>query len=167
MNRRLLVYVSLFTLFVCCLFVVYNPNIATNFTTDFSDGEVFTSQNNHFDFKEFSINSSKAKSFTAKIKTIGHTQFVDDTGNITINYLELDKMIQSNRDWHNSLLKKELERPSWSVDGVMVHEIDFILNDELYSAYQKNSSADAIIYLSTPSEQETADIMNSLAFREG
>lgn len=166
MNKRLLVYISLFTVFVCGLFVFYNPNIATNFTTDFSDGEVFTSQNNNFDFKDFSINSTNAKNFTSKIKTMGHTQFVDDSGNITINYLEFDKMIQSNRDWHDSLLNKELERPSWSVDGVMVHEIDFIFSDELYSAYEKNSKINTIIYISTPNEQETADIMNSLTFKE-
>lgn len=166
MNMRLLLYISLFTVLVCCLFVNYNPNIATNFTTDFSEGEVFTSQNGHFDFKDFSVNSPKVNNFTAKIKTIGHTQFIDDSGNITINYLELDNMIQSNKDWHTSLLNKELERPSWTVDGVIIHEIDFIFHGELYSAYLKNSSTNVIIYLSTPDDQETADMMNSLTFKE-
>lgn len=166
MNKRVLIYISLFTVLVCCLFVNYNPNIATSFTTDFSDGEVFTSENGHFDFRDFSIYCSDAKNFTAKVKTIGHTQFIDDTGNITINYLELDNMIQSNKDWHTSLLNKELERPSWTVDGVSVHEVDFIFHDELYSAYQKNSSENTIIYLSTPDEQETAGMMNSLTFKD-
>jgi hypothetical protein len=166
MNKRLLVYMSLFTVFVCCVFVTYNPNIADDFTSDFAEGEVIMPENGHFDFKDFSINSSKAKRFTAKAKTIGHTQFIDESGNITINYLELDKMIQSNKDWHRSLLDSELERPSWTVDGVSVHEIDFIFHDELYSAYQKNSRTNAIIYLSTPDEQETAYMMNSLTFNE-
>ena len=99
-------------------------------------------------------------------KNIGHTQFIDDTGNITINYMNLDNMIQSTRDWHRNLLDKELEKPSWSVDGVMVHEVDFFIHDEQYSAYVKNSTSNVIIYLSTSSEQETADIVKSLKFKE-
>ena len=60
----------------------------------------------------------------------------------------------------------ELEKPSWTVDGVTVHQIDFHSGDTRYSAYMKNSTTNTIIYISTPSEKETADMMNSLKFRE-
>ena len=161
MNKKLLLAIALFTVFVCCIFVSYNPTIAQKYTSNFSEGEVFTTQNGHFDFKEFSLNSSKTKNFTARIISNGHTQFVDDTGNITVNYIELYKMIQTKKDDANSFLNGELKKPSWTVDGVLVHEIDFE-NCELYSAYQKDSSKNTIIYLSTTSERETADLMNSL-----
>ena len=167
MKKRLLIYILLFTLLVCFLFVGYNPNIASRFSEDYTDGEVFTSSDGRFDFREFSITSPGSHSFTAKTKNIGHVQFTDDTGNITINYLDLDNMVQSTRDWHKNLLDKELEKPSWSVDGVMVHEIDFLIHDEQYSAYVKNSTSNEIIYLSTSSEQETADLVNSLEFKDG
>lgn len=166
MERRLFAYVALFTIFVSCIFVSYNSNIATDFTEDFKEGEVFLPENDHFDFRSFLFNCSNAKNFTVKFISNGHTQFIDDTGNITVNYVEFDKMIQSKRDWNNHLFNHELEKPSWSVDGVMVHEIDFIFHDELYSAYVKNSTKNTIIYLSTPSEQQTADIVNSLSFKE-
>lgn len=166
MEKRLFVYVVLFTVFISCIFVGYNPNIATEFTSDFSDGEVFVPQGNHFDFKDFSIDCTSAKNFTARKMANGHTQFYDDTGDITINYVELDKMIQTKRDGTDFILNHELEKPSWSVDGVVVHEIDFIFYDNLYSAYAKSSDKNAIIYLSTPSEQQTADMMNSLSFKE-
>ena len=166
MNKRILLYISLFTLLVCFLFVGYNPNIASRFSEDYTDGEVFTSSDGEFDFREFSITSPGSHSFTAKTKNIGHVQFTDDTGNVTINYLDMDNMIQSTRDWHNNLLEKELEKPSWSVDGVMVHQLDFLMGESLYSAYVKNSTSNRIIYLSTSSEQKTADIVNSLEFKE-
>ena len=161
MNKNLLLTIAVLTVFTCCVFVSYNPTIAQKYNSSFSEGEVFTPQDSHFDFKDFSLNSSKTKNFTTKIISNGHTQFIDDTGNIIINYIELDKMIHMKRDSANSFLNEELKKPSWTVDGVMVHEIDFN-NCKLYSAYQKDSSKNTIIYLSTTNEKETADLMNSL-----
>ena len=166
MNRKLLISMALFTLFVCCLFVIYNPNIATPYTTEFGNGEVFASQNGFYDFKKFALNSSKTNNYTAKMITKGHIQLFDDTGKRTINIIELNKMINTKRDSVNSFLNGELEKPSWTVDGVTVHQIDFHSGDPLYSAYMKNSTTNTIIYISTPSEKETADMMNSLKFRE-
>ena len=166
MDKRLFAYVALFTLFVCCVFVSYNPDIATAYSGNFSDGEVFTPQNSHFNFKDFSLNCTGAKNFTARTVITGQTQFVDDTGDRIINYLELDKMIPSNRDKANSFLNNELKKPSWTVDGVGVHEITFTFYDDMYSAYLKNSSTNTIMYISTTNEQETADMMNSLQFNE-
>lgn len=165
MNRTLSLAVVLFTLLVCFMFVIYNPNIATEYPSEFADNEVFTPDNGHYDFKTFTINTTETKNFTARIITSGHIRLADDTGKRTINIIELDKMINTKRDSINSFLNGELEKPSWSVDGVTVHQIDFKSGDPLYSAYMKNSSSDTIIYLSTPSEKETADMMNSLEFR--
>ena len=166
LNKKILLYVGLFTVLVCCLFVNYNPNIAANFTSDFTDGEVFYPQNGTFDFRDFSIQSNESENFTVKIMSNGYTRLVDDTGNITINFLQSDNMIHSQRDWNEYILNHELEKPSWSVDGVMVHEIKFIFHDELYSAFIKNCDNDTIIYLATPSAQHTADMVNSLTFKE-
>ena len=164
MNRKLLLIIALFTVFACCVFVGYNPTIAQNYSGNFTDGELFTPVNGHFDFRDFSLNSSKTQNFTVKIISNGHTQFIDNTGNVTINYIEPDKMIPISRDKAVSILNNELEKPSWSVDGVMIHEIDFKSSEPLYSAYQKDSSKNSIIYLSTTNEKDTADMMNSLRF---
>lgn len=163
MNRKLLLVISLFTVLVCCIFVLCNPTIADDNASNFTDGEMFMPSNEEFNFKNFTIKSTDTKNFTTKIISNGHTQFVDDTGNITINYLELDKMIHINKDKVVSFLNGELQKPSWSVDGVEVHQIGF-RDGTLYSAYQKNSSSNVIIYLSTPNEQVTANLMNSLCF---
>ena len=78
MKRRLLVYVSLFTLLVCFLFAAYNPNIASDFSEDYNDSEVFTPSNGNFDFRHFTLSSPGSHNFTAKQKNIGHTPFIDD-----------------------------------------------------------------------------------------
>lgn len=161
MNKKLLFAVAAITILACCAFVMYNPTISEKYDSTFSEGEVFTPQNGHFDFKNFSLDSSKIKNFTAKIISNGHTQFVDDTGNITINYLELDKMIHIKRDEANSFLADEMKNPSKTVDGVTVYEIDYN-NTKLYSAYKNDSSKNTVIYLSTTSDKETAELMNSI-----
>lgn len=92
MNRTLFLAVALFTLLVCTMFVIYNPNIATEYTSEFADNEVFMSENYLFDFKTFTIKDTKAKNFTAKIITNGHIRLADDTGDKTINVIKLNKM---------------------------------------------------------------------------
>lgn len=165
MNRRLFIGITLFSIFVSSMFIVYNPNIATEFSDDYTQGEVFLPKNHAFEFKTFSINSS-AKNFTAKIITPGHIMLIDDTGDTTINVVELDHMINSQKDQVKRVMDHELEKTSWTLDGVAVHQIDFIFYSTLYSAYCKNSTTNTIIYLSSPNEQETADMMNSLTFRK-
>lgn len=164
MDARLLLFITLLTLIACLVFVGYNPNIAVEYDGNITDGETFSSNNHQFDFKAFLMNSS-SRSFTANIIMNGHTQLVDDTGNITINYLELDKMFHIKRDRVEQFLGEELKKPSWNVDGVNVHEITFIFHDNLYSAYYKNSTSNTVIYIASPDEQVTADLMNSLEFR--
>ncbi len=166
MKWKSLILVALFTIFACGIFVVVNPNIAQVYPSDYTDGEVFIPVDGHYDFRTFSLNSSNAKNFTTRIISNGHVQLIDDTGNITVNVVELDKMIPAKRDSVNTILNGELDKPSWTVDGVCVHQIDFPSYDTLYSAYQKNSTTNTIIYLSTPNEKQTADMMNSLRFKE-
>lgn len=163
MSGKLKFCIMLFTLFVCCLFVFYNPTITAHVSDDITDGEVFTSQKGQFDFRIIKLNSS-ADNFTSRHITNGHIQLYDDTGNVTVNIIQYDKMIHYKRDGIESFFKSELETPSWTVDGVSVHEIDFLISDTLYSAYVKNSTTDTVVYLSTPNESETAAMVNSLSF---
>ena len=165
MNRRLFIAIVMFSVFVSCMFIVYNPNIATELSDDYTQGEVFLPKNHTFEFKTFSLNS-KAKNFTAKVITQGHIMLIDDTGDTTINVVELDNMINSQKDEVKFIMDHELEKTSWTLDGVAVHQIDFIFHSPLYAAYCKNSTTNTIIYLSSPNEQETADMMNSLTFRK-
>lgn len=165
MEIKTIAILVIFTAFVSVMFIAYNPNLATDLNDDYKPGEVFLPTDNHYEFKTFSLNST-ARNFTAKIITNGHIMLIDDTGDTTINVVEPDNMINSQRDEVNYVLGEELKKPSWTVDGVNVHQIDFIFYDTLYAAYYKNSTVNTIIYLSSPNEQETADMMNSLAFKE-
>lgn len=164
MNRRLIFYIVTFTIFVSALFVIYNPDIATPIENTVADHETFMPENGHFDFREFSINSTSTKNFTSKTLTKGHYQLIDDEGNITINVLNLDKMFNYRKDKTVSFLKGELKKPTFAVDGVEVHEIEFRNGAMLYAAYFRNSTTNTIICISTPNEKQTADLMNSLEF---
>ena len=141
---------------------MYNPNIATPID---SHNEVFTPNNGHFDFHDFTIKSD-AKNFTAKTLTKGHYQLIDNTGNITINVLSPDKMFNSRKDKTMNFLKDELKKPSFTVGGVEVHEIEFRNGDMLYASCMKNSTSNMVVYISTPSEVKTAEMMNSLEFKD-
>ena len=54
-----------------------------------------------------------------------------------------------------------MKNPSKTVDGVTVYEIKYN-NTKLYSAYKNDSSKNTVIYLSTTSDKETAELMNSI-----
>lgn len=165
MNKRLIIAVMLFTVFVCGLFVVYNPNITDEFENEtFGNGEVFTQTEGVYDFKILTLKSPDADNYTAHVISSGHTLLVDESGDKCINILEFDKMLHSQKDSKESFLHSELKKPGWSVDGVEIHQIDFLLSDSLYSAYIKNSTTDTVVYIATPSEKETAEMVNSLIF---
>ncbi|MBE6507911.1 MAG: hypothetical protein E7Z77_00705 [Methanobrevibacter sp.] len=164
MKKKYILYLTLFSILFCCIFTILNPNIAQDYPCEFRDGEVFTPTDGHYDFRTFSLNSSNAKNFTTRIVSNGHVMLVDDTGNITVNVIEPDKMIPTKKGKINSLLCEELHKPSWTVDGVCVHQISFMFYENLYASFQKNSTTNTIIYLSSPNEKETADLMNSLTF---
>lgn len=155
-----------FTLFACCLIAFLNPILCTDLDDgNFTEGEVFLPADGCYDFKTFSLNSS-CKSFTVKHIESGHVTLVDDTGNITVNVVQLDKMINYKRDSARSFIKGELQKTNWMVDGVCIHEIEFLIGGKLYSACVKDVSTNTLVYLSTPLDQETADLINSLRFSD-
>ena len=98
--KRMLLILALFTIIACCAFVALNPNIAQDYPEDFTDGEMFMPVNGTYDFRNFTLNSD-AKYFKVKIISNGHVQLVDDSGDITVNVIELDKMIPAKRDHIN------------------------------------------------------------------
>ena len=157
--------IALFTAFASLIFVLYNPTIACEFDETFSDGEVFIPENDAYDFKVLTLKIPNTKNFTAKRISSGHFLLVDETGNKCVNIIEWDKIIHSKRDGMESFFKSELDKPSWSVDGVVVHQIDFISSDSMYSAYAKDSSKNTVVYIATPDEKDTAEMMNSLEFK--
>lgn len=165
MDKKVIIWLVVFTTFVSVMYIIHNPNIAANLTDDYAEGEVFLPANNHYEFKTFGLNST-AKNFTAKIITNGHAMLIDDKGDTTINVVELDHMINSQRDEVNHTLSEELKNNASTVDGISVHQIDFPFRKSLYAAYLKNSTINTIIYLSTPDKQKTADMTNSLEFIE-
>ena len=166
MKRSLMLSISAFTVFVCLMFVFYNPTIAGDFSNQtFSDGEVFTPTEGVFDFKVCTVRSPNAKNYTAQVASSGHTVLVDETGECCINVIQWDRMLNSQKDRKESFIKGELEKPSWSVDGVCIHQIDFIFSDSMYAAYVRNPSTNTGVYIATPDEQTTADIANSLVFQ--
>lgn len=165
MKMKHMILLMVFTVLVCAAYVAYNPTITDRFESDYSDGEVIRPVNGVFDLKKVALESPKSKSFTARLDTSGHVMFYDDTGDRTVNIIEYDKMIHLKRDGIDSFLRGELEKPSWVVDGVCVHQIDFRDGSTLYSAYIKNSTADTVVYIATPNEKETADLANSVEFK--
>lgn len=133
MKRKVIIALILFTIFVCVLFVFNNPIILTHIESEkFAEGEVFMPHGETYDFKTFCINSS-AKNYTVKFAYNGQVQLIDDTGNITINIYQWNKVNNVERFYKKSFIDSELRNPSWMVDGVNVQEIEFRQGD-LYSA---------------------------------
>lgn len=165
MNKKLIIALIALTVVMCTLFVLHNPTVAHNLDNEtFAENEVFFSKNGLYDLKLISLKSPDAKNFTVKRVSNGHTLIVDDTGNRCINIVEFDSMIQSSKDRIENFLHNELENPSWTVDGVSVSQIDFMFSDSMYASYMKDSSRNVAVYIATPSERETADMVNSLVF---
>ncbi|MBQ8016789.1 MAG: hypothetical protein IJ258_01655 [Methanobrevibacter sp.] len=163
MKRKVIVAFVVFTVFVCILYVYNNPIILTHIESEkFTEGEVFVPFNGEYDFKTFKLNSS-AFNYTVKFAYKGHVQLVDDTGNITINVLQWDKINNIERFYRKAFIDSELRKPSWTVDGVNVHEIEFRQGD-LYSAAVKDTDRDTWIYIAAPDEAETAKMITSLRF---
>ena len=164
MNMRLEISVIAFTLFVCCLVAFLNPVLCMELDDgNFTQDEVFAPEDNQFDFGTFRLNSS-CKNFTVYHIESGHVSMSSDTGNRVINVIQLDKMINFKKDSIRSFIKGELQKTNWMVDGVCVHEIEFMNGEKLYSACVKDVPTNTMVYVATPSDKETADMINSLTF---
>lgn len=160
---RLEISVIAFTVFVCCLVAFMNPVLCTELDSDYAQGEVFLPEDNQFDFEAFSLNSS-CKNFTVYHAESGHVCLASDTGDRVVNVIQLDKMMNFKKDSKKSFLNGELQKTSWMVDGVNVHEIEFANGEKLYSACVKDISTNTLVYVATPSDKETSDMINSLDF---
>ena len=160
---RLEISVIAFTLLVCGLVAFLNPVLCTELDSNYTQGEVFLPEDNQFDFETFTLNSS-SKNFTVYHAESGHVCLADDTGDRVVNIIQLDKMMNFKKDSTKSFINGELQKTSWMVDGVNVHEIEFRNGEKLYSACMKDVSTNTMVYVATPSDKETADIINSLDF---
>lgn len=167
MNRKHTFTIVLFTVFVCSVFVFLNPVLCSDLGSEnFSEGEIFLPSNGTFDFGDFRINDSQIKNFTVKYADISHVLLVDETGDKVINVIQMDKMINLRKSYEKSFINGELQKTGWMVDGVEIHEIEFSKGDNLYSACVKDISSGKLIYIATPSDNETAAMINSLSFNK-
>ena len=164
MSKGLVASVAIFTLVMCSVFVFVNPVVLADNPETFAEGEVFFSSNGEYDFKEFSLNDTNVNNFTVKFVQSGHTLIVDETGGKVINVIKYGNMVKSNKIHVKNFIDGELQKTNWMVDGVCVHEIEFSGGDRMYSACVKDTSSDTMIYVATPSEKETAGMINSLTF---
>ena len=151
---------------VAYILIINFPGIVATFDENkYVDGEVHYPVNREYDFKLFTLNSSKSRNYTATIAASGYCQFVDDRGNNTINVLEWNKM--NLPQWHdvNSSLQKEFEKPSHVAEGIRIIDVDF-MGYPLYASYLTNEDRSITIYIATPSENETLEIIKTLKFKE-
>lgn len=160
---RLEISVIAFTLLVCGLVAFLNPVLCMELDGNYTQGEVFLPADNQFNFEAFSLNSS-CKNFTVYHVESGHVSMADDTGDRVINIIQLDRMISFKKDSTKSFINGELQKTNWMVDGVNVHEIEFTNGEKLYAACVKDVSTNTLVYVATPSDEETADMINSLNF---
>ena len=146
--------------------ISYYPIISASFDDAKDvDGEVFMPDDGAYDFRKFTLNCSKSRNFTATIDSSGHAQMIDYKYSNTINVLEWDKMTKSNRELLNSSLLKELAKPSHSVDGVEIIDVDY-LSAKLYASYAYDEDTNTAVYLSTPSEAQTVEMIKTLKFKK-
>lgn len=167
MNRKMMISLVLFTAVICYFFLIANPVLSSDFDYwNYTEGEIFTPSNGHYDFGLFSLNNSDTQYFKVKYVEAGHVLFVDETGRKVINLVQFDRMINIKKDNARQFLGGELLKTSWMVDGVEVHEVDFVTGDKDYSASKRNLSSGTIIYLATQNDTETAGMINSLTIEE-
>ena len=160
---RLEISVIAFTLLVCGLVAFLNPVLCTELDSNYTQSEVFLPAEGQFDFEAFTLNSS-CRNFTVYHAESGHVSLASDTGDRVVNIIQLDRMINFKKDSTMSFINGELQKTNWMVDGVNVHEIEFANGEKLYSACVKDVSTNTLVYLATPSDKETADMINSLDF---
>lgn len=147
------------------LLFTYFPVICASFDdAKYVDGEVFTPADGEYDFRKFSLNSSKTRNYTTVICSSGYAQLIDDKGNHTINVVEWDKMTPAMRDMVNSTFNPELKRPSHCSHGIRIIDVD-LYGEMLYASPAYDKKTNTLIYIATPSEDETVEMMETLEFR--
>ena len=154
---KIILMAMIITALVSLFFIFSNPILFENMDYDFSDGEVFKAQENHFDFGLFSLNSTQ-HNFTAKVVESGFIQLVGENDKYIINVIQKDKMFDFKASEINDELKGEFELENQSVDGVTIYKEEYMM-DSSYSAYI--NSSDFELYISTPDINETVMMAKS------
>ena len=164
MNINLKTFLVIIGVLVIYLSFLYFPVILATFDdAKYVDGEVFTPVNGEYDFKKFSLNSSKTKNYTAVICSSGYAQLIDDKGNHTINVVEWNKMTYAMRDLVNSTFDPEIKRLGHYSHGIRIIDGD-IFSEKLYASPVYSPYEDMLIYIATPSEAETVEMVQTLEF---
>lgn len=128
------------------------------------DGKVYKPVNGKYDFETFSMKCSHTKNYTAKVENSGFIHLLDNCGNHTINVMEWGKMNYLYRFMLNYSISKEFKNPSHMKGGIRIIEVD-LDEGRNYAAYSYNSSRDTLVYLSSPSEAETLEMIKTLEFK--
>ena len=128
------------------------------------DGKVYEPVNGKYDFETFSLKCSPTKNYTAKIENSGFIHLLDNCGNHTINVMEWSKMNYLYRFMLNSSISKEFENPSHVKDGIRIIDVD-LDEGRNYAASSYDESTDTLVYLSSPNESETLEMIKSLEFK--
>ena len=162
-SKILIILIAVVIIYI--LFMLY-PLISASFDDEkYVEGEVFTPVDGEYDFRKFRLNCSESRNFTAIVDRSGYAQLVDYRCGNTINIFEWDKMLIMNREHANSSLSKELENPIHDVDGITIIDIDN-LPVKLYAAYAYDQDTNTAVYLSSPSENTTVEMIKTLRFNE-
>lgn len=128
------------------------------------DGEVFTPVDGEYDFKRFTLNSSRTENYTAIVPHRGFVQLVDDKGNHTINIFEWYKMTKSKRDRLCPCFLLELKRPNHISEIIRIIDMDF-LGDSFYGVYVNCTDENMLIYIAAPTEAETIEMIQTLEMK--
>ena len=166
MSRKLRIILIITGIFLIYMWFIYSPVILASFDDDrYVEGEVFLPDDDAYDFRKFTLNCSNSTNFTAEIYISGFAQLIDYECCTTINVLEWDKMTGANRDVENSTLMDELEKPSRTVNGTRIIDVD-IFSAKLYASYAFDSATNTAVYLASPSEAKTVEMIQSLEFKK-
>ena len=158
--------IGLVSCMLISILIINLPVIIAHFDANqYVDGEAFIPENSEYDFRLFTLNSSESKNYTATIACSGYCQLIDNRGNNTINVLEWNKMSLTQKDIVKSSIYGEFKNPSHMASGIRVFDIDF-MGYHLYASYLINSDESILIYIATPSENETVEMIKTLKFRE-
>lgn len=166
MNRKLKILSFAFiVIFIVYIALNYYPVIFASFDENgYVDGETFTPNNITYDFRTFSLNSSGSENYTAVVAYSGHAQLIDNGGSYTINVFEWDKM-NNLRHWAiRSNMTEELKRPGHIINGTKVIVVDFS-SYRLYASYIEDNDTNTAIYVATPDENATVEMIKTLKFR--
>ena len=152
-------------LMIFLAFICYPEVMASFDDVKYDDGEVFKPVNGTYDFKKFSLSCPQTQNYTAKVEVCGLAQLADNCGNHTINVLEWDKMGFPFWLNQNSSISKELEKPNHTVDGIKIIDVD-LHPGKVYAASAYDPDTNTLVYLSSPSEKETLEMIKSLEFKD-